>query len=74
VSTPRIDNERGAVTVERLGVTVIALVVVAALVVTLTATGLGAKLSTELCRLVAAIEGNSGASCGSTSGAWRGDR
>jgi hypothetical protein len=50
-------------------VTVIALVVVAALVVTLTATGLGPKLSTELCRLIAAIEGNSGASCGSASGA-----
>jgi len=65
--------ERGAATVETFGVvTVVALVVVAA-ILAFTVFDLGPKVSEQLCRIVAAAQGASGASCGAGGGGTTAD-
>ena len=58
------DPQRGAATVERLGLVVVTVVLVLALIAGATASGAGETLQEAWCKIMAAATGSSTASCG----------
>lgn len=68
------DRERGAGTLEHLGVVTIAAVLVVALIAAFVGFRYGDQLAAALCRVSAAFEGDGAASCGSVDGAQDADQ